>query len=141
VTRIDVTRRPSYFAAAIHFAQRTIGPFFLMRILSDIRKSDRMGAMELAFVAALARRATAGGRPRLSGDDEVETAAIEFQAEAAVIREIEISAHDHLSRANRERDPELIDEMLLEWMHGNEHWATAVIVYVICSAAMKGAFS
>ncbi|WP_139069914.1 hypothetical protein [Tardiphaga robiniae] len=137
---IDADLGQRNFEAAIHFAQRTIGPFFLMRILSDIRKSDRLGAMELAFVAALARRATAGGRPRLSGIDEIETAAIEFDADAGIIREIELATHKHLELGNRGAAPSMINDLLFDWMHGRECWATSVIAYVICSAGLKGSF-
>ncbi|WP_426434286.1 hypothetical protein [Bradyrhizobium genosp. P] len=88
VEAIDDNLGRSYFVEAISFCRQIGAPFFMMRVLQDIRHSE-FGSVESAFIKELANKATAGGNSPRMVDREASSLSRLKGCELELIRGVE----------------------------------------------------
>jgi hypothetical protein len=135
---LDTRIGARHFSEALAFSREIRAPYFLVCILKEMRVTG-IGPMERAFLRGLISKAIAGGHGPQMSDQEAYGLAMLRDCDIETIRGVETSARGFILAANRYREPEMLECVLVDWFRAPDTWVAEVVALVICGAAMKGA--
>jgi hypothetical protein len=115
IEAIDENLGRSYFREAISFCRQIQAPYFMVRVLKDIRFSE-FGTVERAFLRELANKATAGGNSPRMVEQEAVSLTYLHGCDVEFVRGLEWTARDYILCANQHRRPDALYAAILEWL-------------------------